>query len=243
MTKSFVDFLDEIISIIDRERDCEILFFRGHSCNQWSLLPSLLRNGDKSLNYFEQALYYDFISNAGSLLGSVNKKSWELIFLMQHNGLPTRLLDWSENFATALFFALDSNEVSDPEIWILNPIKLNKKTKNIGAAIINPDLDLYHDYYQTHIEKIKNSDRENPIAIYPHRENHRLFNQKGLFTLHGTSIEPLEKIAPECLHKIKIPTDCIEDAKKFLELSGINSYSIYNDLESLAKHLKKKLNF
>ncbi len=72
------------------------------------------------------------------------------------------------------------------------------------------------------------------------RENDRLFNQKGLFTLHGKSLLPIEKIASKCLHRIKIPTDALNDAKKFLELSGVNSYSIFNDLESLSKHLKKK---
>lgn len=30
----------------------------------------------------------------------------EHLFVMQHNGVPTRLLDWSENFFVGLFFAI-----------------------------------------------------------------------------------------------------------------------------------------
>jgi hypothetical protein len=244
MTKSWIKFLEDSVNIIESENtDTDLLFFRGHSVGTWSLLPSLLRNinhDKKRLNYLESTLYYDFISNGGPLLGRIDKKSWEILFLMQHFGIPTRLLDWTENFATALFFALQGDKVSNPEIWILNPYKLNKKTEKIGEVVINPDLDLYNNYYETFIEDKDIIKYELPIAIYPLRENDRLFNQKGLFTVHGQLLEPLENLTSDCLHRLKIPVDAINDAKKFLELTGINTYSIYNDLESLARHLKSR---
>ncbi len=66
----------------------------------------------------------------------------------------------------------------------------------------------------------------------------------GLFTLHGSINTPLNlnpKIST-LIKKFIIPSDAIADARKFLKLSGINHYSIFPDLEGLAKHLTEKHN-
>jgi len=245
MKKNWRNFLDDVIEKINTlSGGIEILFFRGHSNCTWELLPSLFRQEilkQKKINAVETAFYYDFVSNAGSLLGNLNKKSWEFLFLMQHYAIPTRLLDWSENFVTALYFALENEPINEPEIWILKPYKLNSKTKWIGNAIYNPDLDFGSNYYETFIDGKTSVEIINPIAIYPLRVNQRIFNQKGFFTLHGKLKEPLNELFPDCVERIKIPMNAISDAKQFLKLSGVNRFSIYNDLESLSKLLKENI--
>jgi hypothetical protein len=48
------------------------------------------------------------------------------LFMMQHYGAPTRLLDWTENVLVAAHFAVHENKREDGEIWVMFPQRLNK---------------------------------------------------------------------------------------------------------------------
>ncbi|MCB5383968.1 FRG domain-containing protein [Blautia glucerasea] len=66
-----------------------------------------------------------------------DRASW--LTMMQHYGLPTRLLDWSESPLVALYFALsEKKDDIDAAVWIMNPMKLNKK---VGYGEYVPPID------------------------------------------------------------------------------------------------------
>lgn len=124
-------------------------FFRGQPNASWPLLPGLGRLGIANPKNKELILYYDFHNYSGPLMPE-NRNSWRTIFLMQHHGLPTRLLDWTGSFGVALYFALKGAK-GNAAVWILDPFELNKHTVN-NQALLSPS-DLASDYEQLFISE------------------------------------------------------------------------------------------
>ncbi|MGH8065123.1 MAG: hypothetical protein ACRERE_07740 [Candidatus Entotheonellia bacterium] len=77
---------------------------------------------------------------------------------------------------------------------------------------------------------------------YPQQTNPRLGAQKGLFTIHGTEIRPLEDLesCKECVQPVELPREAIPEAKRYLTLLGYDSYLLFPDLDGLARALSQK---
>lgn len=217
--------------------------FRGLSDNTYDLLPSLFRNlphKTRLLDY-EQGMYLLFEAQSGIFYPNSKRSSWEILYEMRHHGLPTRLLDWTGNFAVALFFALRKfNQSSDnqrtPCIWILNPANVNfdsVKTKKVLSIASQEPLDYKKLYLRTPIA-IKN-----PVVIFPIKNNSRLLSQNSYFTVHGRNSKPLNEIYPDYVKQIDIPKKIIPSAKKFLNLININEYTLYHDLDGLGRYMQE----
>jgi hypothetical protein len=98
-------------------------WFRGepYDNEMKPLLPKIYRD-----NHNENRLLQQFRVKAPALgYGSTPpiERTDQWLFLAQHVGLPTRLLDWTEGLLIALYFALQTDKV--PVVWMLNPHALN----------------------------------------------------------------------------------------------------------------------
>ena len=100
------------------------VWYRGHWHSTYSLLPSLLRVS-RGLSK-EQELFYKHRQAATYLL-KARESDWETVFDMQHYGVPTRLLDWTETLGVAVFFALGT-QPSEAAVYVLDPTELNRLT-------------------------------------------------------------------------------------------------------------------
>lgn len=91
------------------------IFYRGHSSKDYKLEPGIYRgdiikNEDKIYRETIAKVPYDF----------KDKNTIESLALMQHYGIPTRILDLTTNALVALYFACIGNEDKDGEVIVFD---------------------------------------------------------------------------------------------------------------------------
>lgn len=211
-------------------------WYRGHADSAHQLLPGLLRRSNGARH--ERNLFANFKTQAASLT-DIEVPSWQLLALMQHHGVPTRLLDWTDSLHTALFFALQG-PVSTPVLWVLNPFELNRSAT--GQALIFDEADrVGFDYFD--VVARRSWPLERPVALKVAWKNERLIQQRGSFTVHGTDPRPLDESCDGCAKRIAIPPQLVRALRAELERSGTDHFSLFPDLDGLARQLRARYSF
>ena len=223
-------------------------WFRGHTNARWPLVPGAFRK--RTYGFAGEADARDqfelraplFLSDALAQTTHEPENSWEWYFLMQHYGIPTRLLDWSESALTALYFALDGNERHDRCVWILEPHDMNKNLHN------NDLIFTYHDdpvprylskrptLSRTEARRFLSQLPSSPAAIAPPFTTRRIAAQRGQFTLHGQDRAPLEDLPKLQRHLVKliIPAARVRSMREDLAWAGVTRTSVFPELTALA---------
>lgn len=242
----------------EAERQGYPLWYRGQRDAKWNLLSAIHRH----VNWACQEIYgqsqpeaerielirqvyktsfYKFRAKAIGILADHEKSDWGFIFAMQHLGIPTRLLDWTENFGCALYFSqLSRARSDDAAIFVLRPEQLNLQTTGIEALVplggdaskrTTIDTAAYH-------PAVKGSGNDcETIAIAPEWTHARMVAQRSAFTLCGALFEPLEQKYPNCITKIVLPSADYDAVEKFLGLAGNSHFGYFPDLEGLRDDL------
>lgn len=224
-------FLFWIHRAIEELGNPEVIWYRGMTNYSYSLIPSLLRfsNGlEKEKDLFEkyQQVAIRFFPD--------RKADWEDLTDMQHYGLPTRLLDWTEVLGIAIFFSLLRNDEKDSVIYVLDPISLNRESNR--ERILQLGKEEQFDYKELYWEH-RPVPAQHPIAAEMRFQNERIFAQKGKFTIHGRNHFPLEEQFPDYVKKIRLPISAFDGATNFLEMAGINELSVFPDIVGLVPYL------
>jgi hypothetical protein len=217
------------------------------------LLPSLFRVfKEKSpardeVRALESDLFFEFLSRARTGDGAV-LDHWDVLFLMQHYRIPTRLLDWTEVLNVALYFAVvygdNLGTPRIPRLYLMNPYAWNEK-HHYGRDLFWPryfgwdvDTEQYYEYGEILIEE--GADWEFPVSLYPPQREARLSAQRGFFSLHGFDSRPLDEISPALIAAIDLQSTAVQEVKEVLEYGGVTEYSLFPDLEGLSRTLRKK---
>ena len=227
------DLMSDLGDQSDSGIDAEI-WFRGHAQSTYQLVPSLLRS-PKTLT-FERQLFTSYRSLHPDM------GHWESLFAMQHHAIPTRLLDWTTDLATALYFALNSEVLTFPSIYLLSPSILNS-CSGLGTQpldITTDEASKYH--YPEHYGFSHPQDgaitwgHQKPLALVPPRRDARIRAQGGRFTVHGQIASSIEVQCPSAIRKIEIvvPRREIEQFRRL----GRKLCDVFPDDEGMANWLR-----
>lgn len=254
------------------------LWFRAEDATHFPtrLQPGLFRSRESNgthksvqdLLSLELRLYEEFGRCAGQLSPSdiaAIDDEWNSYFLMQHHGVPTRILDWTDGALISLHFAIRNKPLvpaTDSIVYVLDPYWLMELLDNhrdqAGAV------GRWKKYCRSRVLKDKDEedwdrlylpfgadDPEQPLLNMPKipllwdspHLTRRIAAQRSRFLIFGTDREFLTTIGGQeesRLDAIEISRTAIPQIRQELRDAGIMESVVFPDLDGLGRELKQQ---
>lgn len=201
--------------IIERY-NARTVIYRGMKSVEYPLIPKIGRvvppesAGSRQQN--EHEILRLFKERAFQYLDFTPASDWDWLALGQQYGLPTRLLDWTDNPLVACYFAVDQDHGKDSVIYAY-------RNESYIEVDRNPDPFQYGEVGK----------------FIPRHLTQRITTQGGLFTVHPNPYEPFES---EDMDRIVIPQGIRRELKETLNKYGVNRFSLFPGLDGLASHIE-----
>lgn len=212
--ESFLEFIENSV-----KDNGSRYIYRGQAKYSWALQPAAGRKEFFVEEGQDKGKFKLWCDRAIAYSGKLPSEELELLAVAQHHGLSTRLLDWSENVLAALYFGVRGLENEDGAFFCYQPVR--------HVGIDSPPLD----------------DLDYVAEYRPRAVTARIVNQSGLFTYHGQPNMPLK---PEPLPdnpklnnliKMRIPAHLKSYILHKLDVCGVNSVSLFPDLDGLSVYI------
>ncbi|MBH0112387.1 FRG domain-containing protein [Novosphingobium sp. YJ-S2-02] len=199
--------LTKLLEIIeDYQSNREIVWYRGVNNSSYKLEPSIKRTRfkatEETILNIEKKVSSIFSQRSPPFVRENFSSDWRMLFFMQHYGIPTRLLDWSESPFVALYFALsgakrhktNNSPLSDATLWMCDPKSWNKASLNhisFDGDILDENCEEIKSYAPSTDINIRAT---KPVMIHGTHNSARIVAQRGVFALFGNPIIPLTHV-------------------------------------------------
>lgn len=232
--------------------------FRGMDVAHWELQTSLQRLPRKpvtDIRVIEHSLIRSFRKYANA--GAFDEKSeWYVLAVAQHNGLPTRVLDWTASPLVAAHFACGNEKykADDGVIWCVDAGALRdlNERSNRGAGSLRGISWVYDtrllERSFADLDALDKSHSAGPLMLLwePPSLDSRIANQAGLLSLMNSPEESQsaflhrESIAnPGLVTRIVIKAKAKSEIRDMLDQNGISERSIFPGLPGLCDWLRR----
>lgn len=210
--KSLSEYIEKVLYI--QEKEDNKVFYRGHGKWNYKLTPSIYRKENLEILKNESNYIKEIISSYPRYFKDC-KTALDYLSVLQHNGFPTRLLDFSENPLISLYMACDNkNDCASDVIRISVPKEYFKYYDSDTVSILsniafaeddfiieeeNNNIDVFNNNISikklVHLirnekpffkEEINPKHLEDTILFVKSKQDfERISNQSGLFALFG----------------------------------------------------------
>jgi hypothetical protein len=237
--------IDELCSLIhEATLGWDTRWYRGTKSPGYSLLPKLLR--DPTLAKREGYISVEFPRRGRTQLPNINSP-FEWLCAMQHFGLPTRLLDWSESLSVALYCTVRPQglDLVAPTIWVLDPFELFKLSfPKLEVIALSSDVNVAADaavaFNELDVATEKNR-TSLPLPVAPDFLFPRIAAQNGAFTIHGTDFRPIEALIPSSkramLRKFVAKKSAVRAIYGCIDLIMPSSDTMFPDIEGMKDYI------
>jgi hypothetical protein len=213
--------------------------------NAFMLNFSPMRNPDPCDPPLERKVINDFMRIGASQFPH-GASLVDKYLLAQHHGLPTRLLDWTQNPLAALFFAVSGSAGADGAVFALAPRLLIPEKVEVPA---------YPSYLVGQADQMLaqligwvcgcGGKEELPkpfiVPIIPDLSAGRMLQQASCFTFHmdGSGWESLpDDHKGPWLRKYLIPQRAKEKIRRSLRRMNVTGATLFCDLDHLSDEIK-----
>lgn len=195
--------------------------YRGHASKEWPLKSSIGR-AEGYCPELEREVFLQFKQNYYSYTTERPENDIDLLFLAQHYGLPTRLLDFTYNPMIALYFACESEHGSDGRVYVWS-------LDNMPLMDADSNSKMPHSLEE--VLKIKGA-----RFVVPNYTDARYKNQKALFLLSDKPNQKFTFITDSYIIKKEFKEQILGDLANL----GYDKTLVYPLLDSLCADIKKR---
>jgi len=231
--------------------------YRGHSDISWKLQSTLERilenNYETEGKKFEDYAIDNFKSRfhlyEKSNIQPCTKLEW--LSIMQHYGVPTRMLDFTQSPYVAIYFAFENITKTNKGSFVIYAIDYRSIMKKSLKHLQEQDktIQLTYDemlYYERNelFNKIDEKAYEILWIVEPRVSNLRIEKQSGCFLISGNVKKTIEQILKSEIYRdvdnyrFIVPNSFWDNIYTLLRRMNIDSKTIYGDLEGLSKSIK-----